>query len=135
VRNLNLLTGSALDQVTLGVLDKSTEVEMLTPRRDGSISRRPIWVVVVDDDAYVRSYRGSRGDWYRRAVADGAAAISFDDGTIDVGVERVSDEDLNRQVSDAYRSKYGATSPGPTESMVTPEVSGTTLRLTRPDSS
>ena len=128
------MTGSALDRATLGTLDESIEVEMLTPRRDGSISRRPIWVVVVDGDAYVRSYRGPRSAWYRRAVADGGAAIGVDDRTVEVAVQPVADEDLNREVSEAYRAKYGASSPGPTESMVTPEVIGTTLRLTRPGS-
>jgi hypothetical protein len=124
----------ALDEATLGMLDKSIEVEMCTPRSDGSISRRPIWVVVVEGEAYVRSYLGPRGAWYRRAAADGEAAIGVDDQTIEVGLEPVSDEDLNRRVSDAYRAKYGERSPESTESMVTPEVIGTTLRLARPAS-
>jgi hypothetical protein len=124
----------ALDEATLGMLDKSIEVEVRTPRSDGSISRRPIWVVVVDGDAYVRSYLGPRGAWYRRAAADGAAAIGVDGRTVEVGIQPVNDEDLNRRVSDAYRAKYGASSPESTESMVTPEVIGTTLRLTRPAS-
>jgi hypothetical protein len=122
---------SALDRATLDLLDKTIEVEMRTPRRDGSISRRPIWVVVVDGDAYVRSYRGQRGAWYRRTLADGGAAISVDAQSIDVGVEQAGDEDVNRRVSGAFRAKYGARSPGPTETMVSPEVSQTTLRLTR----
>jgi hypothetical protein len=123
------LAGSALDQATLGTLDKRVEVQMITPRRDGSIAHRPIWIVVVDGDAYVRSYRGPQGAWYRRALADGEASIGLDDRTIEVGVEPVSDEGVNQQVSEAYRAKYGARSPDATESMVTPEVIGTTLRL------
>ena len=39
----------------LANLDETVEVDMVTPRRDGSLSRRPVWVVVVDGDAYVRS--------------------------------------------------------------------------------
>jgi hypothetical protein len=126
------MSGSALDQATLDALDKRDEIEMLTPRRDGSVSRRPIWVVVVDGDAYVRSYLGPRGAWYRRALADGRAALGVDGRTIEVGVEPVSDEDVNRRVSEAFRAKYGAQSPGPTEAMVAPEASATTLRLTQP---
>jgi hypothetical protein len=125
------MAGSALDQATLDMLDKSIEVEMLTPRRDGSMSRRPIWVVVVDDNPYVRSHLGPRGAWYRRALADGAAAIDVDSRTIDVGVEPAHNEDVIRRVSEAYRAKYGARAPSSTEGMVTPEVSRTTLRLTR----
>jgi hypothetical protein len=125
---------SALDQSTLDMLDKSIEVEMRTPRRDGSMSRRPIWVVVADGDAYVRSYLGPRGAWYRRAVADGEAVIGVDSRALDVGVEPANDEDVNRRVSAAYQAKYGARSSGATESMLGPEVTQTTLRLTRPGS-
>ena len=104
---------------------------MLTPRRDGSVSSRPIWVVVVDGELYVRSYLGPRGAWYRRALADGRAAIGVDGRTVEVAVEPEHDEDVNRRVSEAFRAKYGARSPGSTETMVNPEVSATTLRLTR----
>jgi hypothetical protein len=119
-----------LDQETLGVLNESVEIDLLTPRRDGSISRRPIWVVVVDGDAYVRSYRAARGAWYRRVLVDGEATIAFASRSIDVGMEPAQDPDLNRRVSDAFQAKYGERSPGSTEAMLSPEVSDTTLRLT-----
>jgi hypothetical protein len=121
-----------LDQRTLDLLDRAVEIEARTPRADGSISSRPIWVVVADGDAYVRSYYGERGAWYRRARADGRMGIAADDAEREVAVEPVDDEDVDRQVSEAYRAKYGARSPGPTETMVAPEVSATTLRLTQP---
>lgn len=120
----------ALDQGTIHTLDETIEVDMVTPRRDGSKSSRPIWIVVVDGQAYVRSYRGESGAWYRRARADGRAALELDGRTIDVGAEPVSDEETNRKVSEAFRAKYGDRSPGPTETMVNAEVSRTTLRLT-----
>jgi hypothetical protein len=123
--------GSGLDRATLVNLDESVEVDMVTPRRDGSQSRRPIWVVVVDGNAYVRSYRGENGAWYRRARADGEATIGVEGRAIEVGVEPVSDDETNRKVSDAFRAKYGERSPGPTETMVNDEVSRTTLRLTQ----
>jgi hypothetical protein len=125
------VAGSALDQETLDALDESGEIEIQTPRRDGSTSTRPIWVVVADGDAYVRSYLGERGAWYRRALADGAATIGVGDRAIEVGVEPAQDEDVNERVSEAFRAKYGERSPGPTDTMVGPEVARTTLRLTR----
>ena len=125
------MTGSGLDRATLANLDETVEVDMVTPRRDGSLSSRPIWVVVVDGDAYVRSYRGESGAWYRQARSDGQATIGVDRRAIKVGVEPVSDDETNRQVSDAFRAKYSARSPGPTETMVNDEVSRTTLRLTQ----
>jgi hypothetical protein len=122
----------ALDQETLELLDQSIEVEMRTPRRDGSTSSRPIWVVVVDGDAYVRSYHGPSGAWYRRALADGRAAIGAGGRTIDVGFQPATGDELNRRVSEAFRAKYGARSPESTEEMVSPEITRTNLRLTRP---
>src|SRR5262249_42602064 len=104
--NLNGMAGPGLDPATLASLEESIEVDMVTPRRDGSPSRRPIWVVVVDGDAYVRSYRGDGGAWYRRARADGQATIGVDNRAIEVGVEPVSDDETNRRVSDAFRAKY-----------------------------
>jgi hypothetical protein len=125
------MAGSALDRAALVDLDETVELDMVTPRGDGSLSRRPIWVVVVDGNAYVRSYRGESGAWYRRARADGQATIGVDGRTIEVGLEPVSDEETNRKVSDAFRAKYSERSPGPTETMVDDEVSRTTLRLTQ----
>jgi hypothetical protein len=126
------MPGSTLDQTTLDLLDDAIEVDARTPRSDGSISSRPIWVVVTDGDAYVRSYRGPGGAWYRRAQADGRLALVAGQTEIDAAVEPATDDDVNRRVSEAYREKYGARSPGATETMLDPEVSATTLRLAAP---
>jgi hypothetical protein len=120
----------SLDQDTLQALDRAVEVEMVTPRRDGSLSRRPIWVVVTDGEAYVRSYRAESGAWYRRARREGHAAVGLGGRTIEVGLEPATDDDTNRKVSDAFNAKYAERSPGPTATMVNEEVSRTTLRLT-----
>jgi hypothetical protein len=125
------MAAPGLDQDTLDTLDQSIEVDMITPRRDGSESRRPIWVVVTGGEAYVRSYRGESGAWYRRARADGQAALGMNGDTIEVGLEPATDDDTNRAVSDAFNAKYAERSPGPTATMVNDEVSRTTLRLTR----
>jgi hypothetical protein len=120
----------ALDGETLELLDRADEVDILTPRRDGSTSSRPIWIVVVDGDAYIRSWLGMKGAWYRRVLADGRAAIQVGGRTVDVGLEPAQDEDLNRHVSDAFWEKYGARFRGPTQEMVAPQVVATNLRLT-----
>jgi hypothetical protein len=121
-----------MDQDTLAKLDESIEVDMITPRRDGSESRRPIWVVVADGEAYVRSYKGESGAWYRRARQDGKATLGVNEQTIEVSVEPATDDDTNRKVSEAFRAKYAERSPGPTATMVNDEVSRTTLRLATP---
>ena len=123
------MSQSAFDESTLGTLDERAEIEMQTPRRDGSMTSRPIWVVVVDGSAYVRSVLGERGAWYRRAARDGRATISTDRLTLPVTLEPVTDPELNRRISDAYRAKYEAGSPEPTAAMVSDEAVGTSLRL------
>jgi hypothetical protein len=126
------MPGSTLDQTTLDLLDGAIEVEARTPRRDGSISSRPIWVVVADGEAYVRSYRGPGGAWYRRAGDDGRLTLVADQSEIEAAVEPTTDDEVNRRVSDAYRQKYGARSPGATDTMLDPPVTATTLRLAAP---
>ena len=74
------------DHHTLVRLEEADEIEMRTPRGDGSTSSRPIWVVVVDGAPYVRSYQGERGAWYRRARADGRANIGVEGDNVAVRV-------------------------------------------------
>jgi hypothetical protein len=111
-------------------LDASEEINMRTTRGDGSWSSRPIWVVSVGDEAYVRSALGRRGAWYRRVLAGGDAEIEVDGESVPVALEPIHDDALNKKVSDAYRAKYARTSPGSTEGMVEGESVLTTLRMT-----
>jgi hypothetical protein len=104
------------------LFDHTREVHVATPTK-----RLPIWAVVVGDEVYVRSYRGERGAWYRRALRDGRMKLEG----IDVRVEPVHDSQVNERISDAFRAKYGARSSASTEAMVSPEVVATTLRLKR----
>src|SRR5947207_2768223 len=80
---------------------------MRTPRADGSTSSRPIWVVVVDGAAYVRSYQGERGAWYRRARAEGRAEVGVEGEDVAVRVVPATGGDLDERVSQAYHDKYG----------------------------
>jgi hypothetical protein len=111
---------ATLEPEAIALLDRTVEVHVQTPRKPV-----PIWAVVVDGDAYVRSYRGERGAWYRRAVKDGRIEIEG----INAGVEPEHDPGLNARISEAFRAKYGERSPSSTDAMVTPEVVATTLRL------
>jgi hypothetical protein len=114
-------------------LAEAEEVEMQTPRSDGSISSRPVWVVVVDGVPYVRSYTGRRGAWWRRVLQDGRGVLVVDGERIPFAAQPLSDEelqgDLNRVVSQAYVDKYGGRYPQYVRVMLTDEIAGTTLRL------
>jgi hypothetical protein len=110
-----------LDPDALALLDTTREVHVETPKK-----RLPIWAVVVDGDAYVRSYHGPSGAWYQRALREGRVNVEG----IEANVEPAGDPALNERISDAFRAKYGERSPDATEGMVSPEVAATTLRLT-----
>jgi hypothetical protein len=111
---------ATLNPEAIEMLDRTREVHVAAPGK-----RVPIWAVVVDGEAYVRSYRGERGAWYRRALREGRVEIEG----IEAKVEPEHDAELNERISQAFRAKYGERSPGSTDAMVAPEVVATTLRL------
>ena len=97
----------------------------ITPVRSGNTQGQtvPIWVVRVDDDLYVRSWRGSDGAWYRAVGASRAAHISAG------GVELLDATGRSDDAVDgAYRQKYGRY-PAYVEPMIGPQARATTLRL------
>jgi hypothetical protein len=63
------------DPADIERLAGAREVRVVTRRRDGSPMSATIWVVVVDGDPYVRSYRGRRGGWWRRLLRDRRGAL------------------------------------------------------------
>jgi hypothetical protein len=77
----------------------------------------------------VRSVRGARGRWYREISANPGAALYVGDRRIPVRAVPVRGEPTVAEVSDAYRDKYGRTSPGSTRAMLRPETLPTTLKL------
>src|SRR5437016_7465321 len=108
-------------------LDRDREVQVRARRRDGSTTDIPIWIVTVDDEPYVRSYLAERGAWYRRARSEGRLTLVARGRAVPAAVEPLEGGDLNQRVSDAFTAKYGT--GGSARTMVSPEVSATTLRL------
>ena len=120
----------SFDAETLGLLDETKEVRIETRRdEDSPVHRTTIWVVTVDGAVFVRSVRGERGRWYREIGANPSAALHVGDDRIPVRAVAVSEEAAIEAVSEAYREKYGRTSPGSTRAMLRPETLPTTLRL------
>lgn len=108
-------------------LGATSEIHIATLRTDGAArSSLPIWVVRVGDELFVRSYRGTRGSWFRQLTAHPFARIRA------AGREFVvrlvpADGALRDDVDRAYWAKYGRGGFG--ASMTTPEVAATTMRL------
>ena len=86
-----------------------------------------IWIVVCNDDAFVRSYHGAAAKWYAATISTRLAVLKVEQRNIPVQVEPVSDPSLIASVTTAYLTKY-ASSPY-AAAMVAPEILSTTLRL------
>src|SRR5215469_17107078 len=86
-----------------------------------------IWVVVADDEVFVRSVRGSKGRWYRDLATGGSATLEFAGRRLAVQALRANDAQSVARASREYLQKY-RTSPY-AQSIVRTEVLPTTLRL------
>jgi hypothetical protein len=86
-----------------------------------------IWVVVADDEVFVRSWAGPRGRWYRDLAAGGPAMLEFTGRQLKVQAIPASDSDAVARASRAFLNKYRTSSH--VQEMVRPEILPTTLRL------
>jgi len=111
-------------------IDAAEELGIATPRPDGSLGAWVlIWVVRVDDDLYVRSYRGVDGAWFGRATASGRARIRAGEVERDVVVEEPAEPSEHERIDDAYRRKYGRYGAGYLTQMTSPVATAATVRL------
>src|SRR5690349_13212622 len=87
-----------------------------------------IWVVVADDEVFVRSWRGAEGRWYRDLATGGPATLEFAGGRkLAVQALPAGDDDAVIRASHEFLRKYQRSSHAP--EMVRPETLPTTLRL------
>jgi hypothetical protein len=123
------MAGTADD--LLWKLAESDEVDIET-RRDSTspLHRTTIWIVPTKDGVYVRSVKGKKGRWYQEAVANPHVTLRVGQRKVAARVEQEQSPVVIREVSAAYRQKYGERWPKETEPMVQPSVLPTTLRLT-----
>jgi hypothetical protein len=108
-------------------LASADEVDVAPRRADGTLaSYTTIWIVAVDGDLYVRSYRGPRGSWYRMARRTGRGRIRAAGYEVEVTFADATDISPDA-VDDAFRGKYGR-SPY-VDAMVARETRATTLKV------
>jgi hypothetical protein len=86
-----------------------------------------IWVVVADDEVFVRSWRGAKGRWYRDLAAGGSATLEFAGRSLAVQALPARDQDAVDRTSREFLRKYQRSSHA--QEMVRPETLPTTLRL------
>ena len=113
------------DSDTLRELRDFQEVAIRTGKHPKSAV--VIWVVVADDEVFLRSVRGSKGRWYRDLAAGGSATLEFAGRQLAVQAYPASDAGSIERASREYLRKY---QPSPyAQSMVRADVLSTTLRL------
>jgi len=61
-----------------------------------------IWVVVADDEVFLRSVRGNKGRWYRDLAAGGLATLEFAGRRLAAQAFPVSDADAIARASREY---------------------------------
>src|SRR6187402_1668219 len=117
-------SGESWTSEELRYLDASRELEIAARRASGDPGVwTPIWVVVVEDEVFVRTWHRRTTGWYGRAVASGRASIRVAGRSVDVAVA-VGGEARAEAIDAAYRAKYG---PAGAQSMITAEAAASTL--------
>jgi hypothetical protein len=112
-------------------LAESDEIDIETRHDPKSpVHRVTIWVVPTKDGVYIRSVNGKKGRWYQEAVANPHVTIRVGRKKLAARVEPDMNPKVIREVSAAYREKYGERWPDDTEPMLRRSVLPTTLRLT-----
>jgi hypothetical protein len=86
-----------------------------------------IWVVVADDDVFVRSWRGTVGRWYKDLASGGAATLEFAGHRLAVQAIPASDAASIARTSREILRKYRHSSHA--REMVRDDILPTTLRL------
>jgi hypothetical protein len=124
------LTGpsTAFDRTLLDELSRRREVGIKTVRPDGTTRHVMIWVVVVDDEVYVRSWKGDRGYWYQAALdAPDEVWLIVGDRTVPVVARPAGDEQSIERCSEGLQRKYGRSRS--VDSMLVPDILHATMRL------
>ncbi len=86
-----------------------------------------IWVVVADDEVFVRSWLGGKGHWYRDLAAGGPATLEFAGRRLAVQALPATDPEAVERVSREFLRKYQRSTHA--QEMVRSETLPTTLRL------
>jgi hypothetical protein len=113
----------------LDKIGKADELEIAALRRDGTL-RKPviIWVVLYEDDLYVRSGYGRGAAWFRGTQVRHEGHIKAGGIDKNVAFEDV-DHALDELIDAVYHRKYGRYGAQYVDMVVTPEARSTTIKL------
>jgi len=113
------------DADTLRELRDVQEVVIRTEKH--SKSEVVIWVAVADEEVFVRSWRGTKGRWYKDLAVDGPATLEFAGRRLAVQAILASDPAAVARASREFLRKYQPSTHA--QEMVRAKILPTTLRL------
>jgi hypothetical protein len=113
------------DADTLRELRRVREVAIRTEKHPKTAV--VIWVVVADDEVFVRSWLGAKGRWYKDLAGGGFATLEFADRRLAVQAIPASEPTAVARASREFVQKYQSNAHA--EEMVRAEILPTTLRL------
>jgi hypothetical protein len=112
----------------LAVIGGAHELRIAPLRRDDTLQpSRIIWVVRHGSHLYVRSVNGPEGAWFRGVRKTHAGHVSAGGVEADVALED-ADHDLDGEIDEEYRRKYGRSSTA-VDHITSPAARSTTQRL------
>jgi hypothetical protein len=110
-------------------IDRAQELQIAPERSNGSLrSYITIWVVRVDDELFVRAYRGRNASWFRHVLQHRRDRIRAGGVERDVALNEPSHVD-HPTIGEAYRGKYKPISTTHMPPIVSPETTAATLQL------
>ncbi len=115
----------------LAKLGETNEIDIETRAENKPPHRRTIWIVVVGDEAYIRSYRGANGIWYKQIRKNPDAVMFVGKTRMPIHVSAVRATETIAQVSAEYLRKYKNSRSA--QAMVLDAVLSTTLCVTPRD--
>jgi hypothetical protein len=112
----------------LADLTNREELVLVISRADRPALRVPVWPVTVDEQVFVRSYRGVTSGWYRGVLAQRQQGVALTEGDVPVTFESIeTGDDINAGINEAFLLKYAADDYR--DAMVTPLALDATLRI------
>ena len=123
---------TAWETSELEKLGKADEIKLFSLKKEGAYYNPvTIWIVQVDNDLFVRSYKGVKGAWYQRALINHKGKVSAGKITKEVHFISISMKDnvVNDKIDSEYRSKYQKHGATYEEPMISSQATETTIKL------
>ncbi len=111
-------------------IGQAEELELASLKPDGTLRKTvTIWVVRVGDDLYVRAWRGRTSPWFRGTLVRHEGRIWAGGVKQDVTFVEEANAEINAEIDNAYRTKYGGYDAQYVDPMVAPAARDATIKL------